>query len=182
MEKKTTELAKITPSELLTTYSIKELRTSLAHVKTIEDSINAKTPTIGMMVRSLGANKIESYIKMWLINLNQSLNLKRGLSEAQIDECSFLLVNEYSNLTVSDINLIFKNAKLGKYGEFFESLTLAKIMLWFRMYFEERCQASAILSEREASQYKYRAERNNMPEQIKNSVALNSNDLNQLNK
>lgn len=127
----------------------------MSHVRTVEDSIKSNTPTIGQFTRDMGVGKIETYIKFWLINLCQSLDLKRSLSEYHIDETAHLIVSEYKNLTISDINLIFKNAKLGKYGEFFESLTMSKVLGWFSKYYDERLEMCAIISQREASKYKH---------------------------
>jgi hypothetical protein len=97
---------------------------------------------------------------MWLVNLEQTTNLKRGLSEAMVDETAFYIVTEFKNLTVSDINYIFKKAKMGGYGEFYESLTMSKIMGWFREFYNERMEVSAMISNRESHTYKAPGKRN----------------------
>jgi len=167
---------------LQTVYSVKGLRENYGEVRKIEQSIESDAPTLSLLVNSLGTSKIENYIKLWIINLMQSLDLKRTLSENQIDECAFLIVSTYRSMKVTDINIIFNEAKLGKYGEFYESLTMSKILLWFRMYEEERQQAWEFKSQREAQSYKYNAPRNNKTESIRDqkAVVLNSKDLNQL--
>jgi len=152
------------------------------NVKTIEDSLKMKSHTIGQLERGLGEKKIHNYIKMWLVNLEQTTNLKRGLSEVLIDETSYYIVTEFRNLTVSDINLIFKNAKMGKYGEFYESLTMSKILGWFNDYFSERMEVAGMLSNKESHAHKSPATRNNKPQKMKEMVYLKPEDFNKLKK
>ena len=128
-------------------------------VRKIEDSLQTNAPTLGRMTRELGEKKIHSYLKMWLINLEQTTNLKRGLSEAMIEETAYYIMMDNKNLTISDINLIFKEAKTGGYGEFYESLTMAKILGWFREYYSERMEVASMLSQREAHTHKTPAKR-----------------------
>jgi hypothetical protein len=113
------------------------------------------------MVREFGETKMEAYLKVWLINLTESLNVKRSLSEVQIDECAMLIVQEFKNLTIADINLIFKDAKMGKYGELYESLSMAKVLGWFNDYFTKRMDESELINQRKAQSYKYPEKRNN---------------------
>jgi hypothetical protein len=109
-----------------------------AGVTSIEKSISQNSPFLFQVCKEQGTEKTEAYLKLWLINLNESLNLKRPLSEDQIDETAFNIVQDYKNLTISDINLIFTRAKKGFYGEFYESISMSKIMSFFNKYFEER--------------------------------------------
>lgn len=165
--------------DLQKTYSIKGLKENFGHIKRVEQSIISNAPSLGVLVRGLGVNKIETYIKFWIINLQQSLGLKRGLSENQIDETAFLIVNSYRSMKVTDIQIIFNDAKLGKYGEFFESLTMGKILLWFREYEEERVMAHALKNRRDNESYKYNSKRNQEPTKLRDSkhIHLDSKDL-----
>ncbi len=111
------------------------------------------------MIKFFGEQKVGAYIKLWIINLNENLNLKRPLKEHQIDETANLIVSEFRHVTIADINLIFKTAKMGGYGEFYESLSIDKILTWFKDYFKERCEVAAAESRREAEAHKYRADK-----------------------
>lgn len=130
-----------------------------AQVRTVKDALMTKTPHIGNLVKVYGEKVTEAYIKVWLINLNSALNLRRPLEEHQIDECAFLIISEYRNISVADITLIFKNAKLGKYGELYESLSIDKILRWFKDYFDSRCNTAGELSRQEAEKHKYQEEK-----------------------
>ena len=60
------------------------------------------------------------------------------MSEDNIDLIALYIVQDFGNLTMSDINLVFTRAKKGNYGELYESLNTAKVLGWFTEYFEER--------------------------------------------
>jgi hypothetical protein len=83
-----------------------------------------------------------------------SVNLKRPLTEHQIDEIALLILSEFNNVTLADIYLVLKNAKLGKYGSFYESLDCPKVMSWFNEYMEERISAHMNRSQTEHNQTK----------------------------
>lgn len=112
----------------------------------MEQAIEIKTPTIGSLIQRnksgdiISSRAIEIVIMEMLMQLNEAMNLKRPMSADQVQECAMLIVDEFKNLTIADIQVIFRGAKSGKYGEMYESLSMVKIMGWFRKYFEERCQ------------------------------------------
>ena len=109
-------------------------------VKTIDQAMNAPSVTIGTMQREKGRDFTEGLIAGWLIYLNHILNLNKPMSEDQIEMAATEIVNEYYGLKFSDLTLIFKRIISGSYGEFYESLSIPKVLSWFRQYFEERCQ------------------------------------------
>ena len=140
---------------MLQNYNPKTCAVSLKGVNTVALALSAGTPTIGRLKRELGQLSIEAYFKVWIINLTDSINCTRPLKEHQIDECAELIVEEFNNLTIADINIIFKRAKTGHYGELYETLSIDKILRWFTDYFEERCQTAARNSRREAHNHKH---------------------------
>lgn len=146
-------------SVLLQTYNPKTCSRKFVGIRTIEQALAVKCPTIAKMTKMFGTEKVEAYIKLWLINLNEVINLKRTLKEHQIDECAMLLVQQFKNVTIADINLIFTMAKTGEHGDLYESLSIDKIIRWFRTYFEQRCEVAAIQSQRQADKFKYSAEK-----------------------
>jgi len=89
---------------------------------------------------------MEAYIKLWLVNLNDALGLKRPLTESQMDETAMMLVEDFKNLNMADINLIFRKMKTGEFGEYYESLNMAKVVSIFKSYFEERMNVAAQVS------------------------------------
>ena len=90
-----------------------------------------------------GSEKAEALLKLQLVYLNEMLNLKRPLGEAQIDEIAAEVVAALPHLTVVDVHVIMHRAMRGHYGEFYESLTMPKVLRWFSDYFDERCLTAA---------------------------------------
>lgn len=112
----------------------------------MQNVLEANTPSISMIKKECGELFQKSFMVTWVLYLNEILTLKRPLSESQIDIVCDLIISEYSNLKIADITFIFKNAISGKYGEFYESLTVPKIMSWFALHFEERCEIAEHIS------------------------------------
>lgn len=105
----------------------------------IVDNEPDKYPAIPSLRAKFGAEKVEAVIKLHLIDLCENVNLKRPLRDAQVDNIAREIVSEYYYLTIADVHVIFRNAKTGVYGEFYESLDMPKVMTWFREYFKDRC-------------------------------------------
>ena len=139
---------KITKTKFLETYKPSNAFRLFNKVTTVKKAIalNGNAPSVGDILRAYGDSFIEAYIKIWLINLNDSLGLKRPLTESQMDETAMTIVEDYKNLNLSDINLVFKGMKTGEFGEYYESLNMAKVIGIFKEYFENRMTVAANMS------------------------------------
>ena len=124
--------------EYLKIYTPKALRLSCGNITLVSQALEANTDSIATIKKELGVTKIEALIKVFLIDLNELLNLKRPLTERAINEIAFEVVSTYYNLTMADVYLLFKRAKTGYYGEFYESINITKVMRWFSDYHSER--------------------------------------------
>lgn len=105
-----------------------------------------KYPSLARLRAEHGFEAIEDIIKLYLIDLSENVNLKRPLRPAQADSIAREVVAEYYSLTIADVHVIFRKAKTGEYGEFYESLDTPKVMSWFREYFADRCATGANIS------------------------------------
>jgi len=76
------------------------------------------------------------------------------MTEEQIEMCAAEIVNEYFALKMSDLTLLFKRIISGVYGEFYESLSISKVLTFFREYYEERLTIGAEMSQREHFNFK----------------------------
>ena len=95
------------------------------------------------MFREQGEDFTEAYVELWLLELNSIMNLKNKMSEVQTRLTAKEIVNEFYNLKIADLTLIFRNIMSGKYGEFYERLDMPKILTMFREYNEERMQTAS---------------------------------------
>jgi len=78
--------------------------------------------------------------------LNDNLNINRKMSDQQIEVAANLILEEYYNLSMEDLNLCFKKALKGDYGQFYEGLDVMKILGWLRIYFNQRCDIAELES------------------------------------
>lgn len=122
-------------------------------VKTIEQAINARSISIGTIQRHKGREFTEGMVMGWLVYLNDILNLNKPMTEDQIEMAATEIVNEYYSLKFSDLTLLFKRIISGTYGEFYESLSIPKVLSFFRTYFEERCDIAMQQSQRDHNNF-----------------------------
>lgn len=134
---------------LLEKYSPRNCMLHSGKVKTIEEAINSKAPSIGNFQNQQGRQFTEGLITFWLLYLNKVLNLNKPMSEEQINLCSSMIVEEFYMLKVSDLTLLFKRIISGQYGEFYERLSIDKVLTFFREYLEERYIQAGEASQRD---------------------------------
>jgi hypothetical protein len=118
-------------------------------VTTIEKAMNSNAPTIGAFNREKGKSFTEGLVMGWLAYLNSMLNLNKPMTDDQIEMCAVTITEEFYGLKMSDLTLLFKNIIEGKHGEFYESLSPAKVLSFFRQYFTDRCELAEQQSLRE---------------------------------
>jgi hypothetical protein len=143
------ELATNTKRTFLEIYNPDNINRKLVKVRTVHDALKAAEdyPTayqaIGALRRHYGEKMVETVIKLYLVELCELVNLKRPLTEKQIDTIAAEVVASYYNLNIADIHVIFRKAKNGDFGNLYESLDMPKVMSWFADYFDERCEIAA---------------------------------------
>ncbi len=142
---------------LLEKYSPKNCMLHAGKVKTIEEAINSKAPSIGKFQNQQGKQFTEGLITFWLLYLNKILNLNKPMSEDQIKLCSSMIVEEFYMLKISDLTLLFKKIISGQYGEFYERLSIDKVLTFFREYLDERLNLAADNSIRNHSDEIYKS-------------------------
>ncbi|KAF2518373.1 hypothetical protein E0W68_09625 [Flavobacterium salilacus subsp. salilacus] len=111
-------------------------------LSTVAQAMNAPAPTLGSIQRDKNPAFANALVMGWLVYLNDILNLNKPMTEEQIELCAQEVNNTYYSLKMSDLTYLFKKIISGQYGEFYESLTIAKVLSFFRDYFEERCQVA----------------------------------------
>ena len=131
-------IQKSSKKNLLEKYSPKNCMLHAGKITTIEQALNSKAPSIASFQRQQGRQFTEGLITFWLLYLNNILNLNKPMSEEQINLCSNMVVEEFYMFKVSDLTLLFKRIISGQYGEFYERLSIDKILTFFREYLEER--------------------------------------------
>ena len=119
----------------------------LQYVRSVGDALalasdREKYPSLALIRRDYGNEVIEDLIMAYLLDLRKKVNAKRNLSDEQIEEIAFEVVSTFYNFTIADIHLVFRWAKLGKYGELYESIDMPKVMNWFEAYDDAHTEAA----------------------------------------
>jgi len=127
----------------------------LRHIKSENDILlsvkNQETPSISTLKKHHGEEKVIAYLFLWILDLNMALGVKNTMSEPQINECAFFIIEDYYYLKIADFKLFFTNIKKGKLGILYESLSTPKILEWLEKYVIERTlmfENSEILEEK----------------------------------
>lgn len=69
---------------------------------------------------------------IWAIQ--RSLNLTQKMDDAQAMEAAISILDEFGDLTLDEIVLCFKEAKLGKYGKVYNRIDVQVISEWLQKY------------------------------------------------
>lgn len=123
-------------------------------LKTIEDAINVKSVTIGRIKSTKGEGFTTSFLVLWLLYLNDILNLKRPMTENQMELCASMIMLEYPALKMTDLTYLFKKIIKGDFGAFYESLGIDKVMSFFNLYYKERLDTAERMSDSEHAGFK----------------------------
>jgi hypothetical protein len=145
----------LTPAQTkaLTNYLPENFLPKIKTITTVKQALEQSTSSLAKIKKNVGAVRTEALIKVYLVRLNDLLDLKKPLSEEAINEIANILTTEYYNLTMTDVVFVLQQAIKGKYGEMFESLNIPKVIKWFETYFNERCNTAEQMSNDERNKH-----------------------------
>ena len=101
-------------------------------------------PTLGALFRTYGIEFTENYLCVWLIEVQEMIGVKNKMNDFQIEMCAQMILEEFKQINLADLQLVCKRAISGAYGQFYESISIPKVLEWFRLYFDERCESAAM--------------------------------------
>jgi hypothetical protein len=105
--------------------------------------IDSGIPTLATIRKQYSQDFIIAYLAMWILNLNEFINVPRKMSPEQMEETATILYQEYHFFNLADINLIFRRIKKGEFGQLFADIDGLKILSWFEKYAQERMRTAA---------------------------------------
>ena len=114
----------------------------------VTDAINSPSHSLGKIQREQSKKFTEGLVLVWLMYLNEILNLNKPMSEEQMKLASVLICEEFYMLKMSDLTLLFKRIISGQYGDFYERISINKVLTFFRNYLEERFEIAIDQSSR----------------------------------
>ncbi len=108
---------------------------------TIEKVIDSKLPSIALMQKKYGDKKVMETVAEMVVGTIEFFNVPK-LSAMQVKLTTEFICgageDEYDYLNFADINLCFKNAMRGKYGELYNRIDGQIILKWLNNYAWER--------------------------------------------
>jgi len=143
----------VAQTKALTNYLPENFLPKVKAITTVKQALEQSTSSLAKIKKNVGTVRTEALIKIYLVRLNEILDLKKPLSEDGINEIANILLTEYYNLSMTDVVFVLQQAIKGKYGEMFESLNIPKVIKWFETYFNERCNTAEQMSNDERNNY-----------------------------
>jgi len=128
-------LAKI--ENYLVKYSPKNLKV-FTGIKCIKDAVGSESVSLAVLKKQTSEESTIEYIILWISRLNKFLNISRKMTFEQMQKTAQYILQDYYYLKQSDLYLVFSQAEKGRYGEFYDCLDGAKILIWFEKYANER--------------------------------------------
>ena len=77
-------------------------------------------------------------IEAHIVGLNESVNVKMPLKPLQMKEIAVEIQSTFFHLSMAEIFYVFRKAKKGGYGIFYNALSMPVVLDWFEQYSEER--------------------------------------------
>jgi hypothetical protein len=148
METKKTMQIQPTRTLSLADFVPKALTSTCKDIHTVEDIIKAKFPSLRRLANENNCDTVKDMLRLQFKQFDAYMNAKSGLTEEAIELLTDEIFTMYGHiLSFADINLIFRNAKLGRYGELYNQLSSMKIMQWFDKYVDEKLNTAEKLSQ-----------------------------------
>lgn len=148
------EIVKIDKTQMLATFTPKNVQTQLAKVKSCSDAIKSDKNGVSYYRKHIGQTEIETVVGALVSNFQKSINVNKELTGFQIDEIVNEILSSYYFLSIIEIAFIFKRAKLGRYKVNTFALSMPDVMGWFEQYTEERIKEFQKIQEQENRQRK----------------------------
>lgn len=139
-------------------------------VTSIEQIYKSSFPTLRNLGASFGSEKLQALVELKIVDALEFFNLKQSMNERQIQQTAYLIVSEYSNLSIADINLCFRNALLCKYGKNYSYIDGQVILGWVKQYVLDRSNEFEDLAEREHHSRKKQPIAANIAAKIKEAI------------
>lgn len=105
-------------------------------------AIKSEAPTLASLRKTYSEDFMLAYIELWLVNLNDFINVSRKMKPDQMSELAFLIFQDFYYFNLADINLVFSKIKKGEFGILYESIDGVKILSFFKQYEAERIDIS----------------------------------------
>lgn len=173
------------PINVLENFKIKNISDALALPATVH--------TVGLLKKQIGNDKLCALIEAYIYDYTNFINPSRNMSEYQIKTTAQIIADEFYNLKIPEVALVFRNAKAGHYKSIYEGIDGAKIIGFFQEYFDDRLNEaerlsmerhkldkldkSAFVLSREQVENVYEACKNGLNEETNEEIVLSQDEI-----
>ena len=120
--------------------------------RSVDDVFGSSVPSLSGIASGLGENKARAAVVLLLDEVVGFFNVGNTMDASQVAVTTDLIIEEYPYFQLDDLNLAFRNAMKGRYGEVYNRLDGLVVMGWLKKYEAERCARADILSYNEHRQ------------------------------
>jgi len=140
VKRQSTELVKYNKEQFLKEFAPRTCMVQLRNITTLEMAVKSDLNQLATLVKQFDRDFVISYLQLWIIDLNEFLNLTNRMTAEQIKDTAELIYQDNFNLNIADVNLVFTNAKKGVYGQLYGSIDGSKLLRWFAEYRNYRAE------------------------------------------
>jgi hypothetical protein len=130
------------------------LRQEIKAVKTTEDSILSKLPSLAVVKKEEGEAETIRIISWYILKSSKFFNFKRVPNTEQAQLTAKLIIKEFYYFNLADINLVFQGIMAGEYGEYYGKLDGSDFIKAFREYSATRLSTAEQVSNNKHNQLK----------------------------
>lgn len=111
-------------------------------------------PTLSKITLKQGKSIAVGLVAMLIANASKSFNVGKTLTAAQTIESANLILSDFNDWKVANIQQCLDRATAGRYGAIFDRLDCQVIMQWCSAYDLERMEDIALANEKRSGDYK----------------------------
>lgn len=107
----------------------------------IDTSGQIKVPTVYIASLAFGRERIMAWIMSYIVNVNSfflGANVEKKMTPSQMEDAANVILQNYGNLYVSEVPVVFSRIKGGKYGKAYGVVDGGMICNCFELYFQGR--------------------------------------------
>jgi hypothetical protein len=123
-------------------------------VTTISQALEARSTSLVSIKAEHGQDMALDILKVIITDLVDAFNVGKTMSDAQIDNCTLLILEDYWHLKLADFQVFCKEAKKGRYGKLYDFIDSHVIIGWLSIYDQERTAMAQFRNEKAAAEHK----------------------------
>ena len=127
---------------------------STHQVSSYNEAINSEMPTLFVLKDVYGLDVTRALIWKEITKVIEFLNLGKSMNIEQVKVTTEYILEDFSNLNLSDFKLFFSKLRKGDYGKLFDRIDGQIIYQALKEYKFDRIESAEEMSIREAAKYK----------------------------